>query len=94
MTWQWLRDNWSWIEESFGSDKSYDAFPRYAGSVLMTAQELKEYKEFFSPLRSRVLEFISDGAKKRLPIELVRQADFVENVRVIPEKVEYFLIKK
>lgn len=52
ITWQWLRDNWSWIEESFGSDKSYDAFPRYAGSVLMTAQELKEYKEFFSPLRS------------------------------------------
>ena len=35
-----------------------------------------------------------DKAYKRLPIELVRQADFVENVRVKPAKVEYFLIKK
>ena len=35
-----------------------------------------------------------DNTKKRLPIELVRQADFVENVRVKPDKVEYFLIKK
>ena len=31
---------------------------------------------------------------KRLPIEIVRQADFVENVRIKPSKVEYFLIKK
>lgn len=31
---------------------------------------------------------------KRLPIELVRQADFVENVKIYPSKVEYFLIKK
>jgi len=50
--WQWLRDNWSWIEESFGRDMSFDAFPRYAGSVLMTAQELDEYKAFFLPLSS------------------------------------------
>ena len=35
-----------------------------------------------------------DNNKKRLPIDLIRQADFVENVRVVPEKVEYFLIKK
>ena len=35
-----------------------------------------------------------DNNKKRLTIDLIRQADFVENVRVVPEKVEYFLIKK
>ena len=37
---------------------------------------------------------IFDNTKKRLPIELVRQADFIENIRLKPEKVEYFLIKK
>jgi len=31
---------------------------------------------------------------KRQTVNLVRQADFVENVRVFPSKVEYFLIKK
>ena len=35
-----------------------------------------------------------DYKKKRLPIELDFQADFIENVRIKPEKVEYFLIKK
>ena len=35
-----------------------------------------------------------DSEYKRLPIELVRQADFVENVRISPSKIEYFLIKK
>ena len=35
-----------------------------------------------------------DSENKRLPIELIRKADFVENVRIYPSKVEYFLIKK
>ena len=35
-----------------------------------------------------------DNNNKRLPIELDFQADFIENVRLKPEKVEYFLIKK
>ena len=37
---------------------------------------------------------IFDNSKKRLPIELVRHADFIENIRLIPDKVEYFMIKK
>lgn len=44
-------------------------------------------KEMFST------NIIFDNTKKRLPIELVRQADFIENIRLKPEKVEYFLIK-
>ncbi len=54
LTWQWLQDNWSWIEENFGSDKSYDAYPRYVASCLMTKQELEEYHAFFGPLRNVV----------------------------------------
>lgn len=51
LTWSWLRENWQWIEKTFGSDKSYDDFPRYAGSVLTTQEELEQYRQFFLPLQ-------------------------------------------
>jgi aminopeptidase N len=47
--WQWLRDNWQWLEEAFGEDKSYDYLPRYAASAFSTPQLLEEYKAFFEP---------------------------------------------
>lgn len=50
-TWRWMRDNWDWIATTFGGDKSYDNFPRYAATGLMTKQQLDEYIEFFTPLR-------------------------------------------
>ena len=52
ITWQWLRDNWDWVEKTFKTDKSYDYYPRYAGSSLMTRTELSEYRDFFGPLKS------------------------------------------
>lgn len=51
-TWQWLVDNWQWIEHNFASDKSYDDFPRYAAGGLVTAEQLAHYKAFFQPLAS------------------------------------------
>lgn len=54
LAWQWVRNNWNWIEENFGSDKSYDAYPRYVASCLMTRAELEEYHTFFAPLRDVV----------------------------------------
>lgn len=50
--WQWIRDNWSWIIETFGGDKSYDDYPRYSANALTTRQQLEEYKEFFEPKKS------------------------------------------
>lgn len=50
--WQWLTEKWQWIEESFGSDKSYDYFPQYAAGALMTPEQLQHYKDFFEPKRS------------------------------------------
>jgi aminopeptidase N len=50
LAWQWLRDNWAWVESTFSSDKSYDVFPRYAAMTLSTAQQLEEYRTFFTPL--------------------------------------------
>lgn len=51
-TWDWLRENWQWVEETFGGDKSFDIFPRVVGRVFRTDQGLKEYGDFFGPLKS------------------------------------------
>lgn len=48
--WKWVRDNWDWVEATFKGDKSYDDFPRYSASGLVTRQELDEYKSFFGPM--------------------------------------------
>jgi len=40
------------------------------------------------------VEVLFDKEFKRQSVNLSRQADFVENVRIFPSKVEYFLIKK
>ncbi len=47
--WQWIRDNWDWVVETFGGDKSYDDYPRYAAGALTTREQLDEYREFFEP---------------------------------------------
>lgn len=52
VTWLWLRENWNWIEKTFGGDKSYDDYPRYSASGLSTRAQLAEYREFFTPLAS------------------------------------------
>jgi len=51
-TWQWVRDNWQWIDETFGSGMSYDMFPQYTASALSNKQLLAEYKKFFEPKKS------------------------------------------
>ncbi len=50
-TWRWLQDSWQWIIQQYGSDKSFDYFPRYAGNILATRTQLDEYRDFFTPLR-------------------------------------------
>ena len=42
-------DNWSWIEQNFAGDKSYDDFPRYAAGGLLTNEQLRDYIDFFTP---------------------------------------------
>ncbi|HKU18506.1 MAG TPA: M1 family metallopeptidase [Candidatus Saccharimonadales bacterium] len=47
--WGWLRSNWTWLEQNFRQDKSYDYFPRYAASAFNTRTLLEEYRAFFEP---------------------------------------------
>lgn len=49
LTWQWLVDNWEWIDKKFGDDKSYDRFPRYVAMVFSKAEQLHDFKAFFEP---------------------------------------------
>lgn len=50
LAWQWVRDNWDWVEATFKGDKSYDDFPRYSATGLVTREQLEEYKAFFGPM--------------------------------------------
>ena len=58
-TWQWIRDNWDWIDTTFVGDKSYDDYPRYVAMTLITQKQLDEYRKFFEPK-------MSDPALKRV----------------------------
>ncbi|MEK7059673.1 MAG: M1 family metallopeptidase [Patescibacteria group bacterium] len=53
-SWQWMVNNWVWIEQEFASDKNYDHFPRFAGSVFSHASELADFRKFFDDKRSIV----------------------------------------
>jgi aminopeptidase N len=48
--WQWLTESWGWVEKTYGGDKSFDDFPRYAAAGLSTHKQLDEYKSFFIPM--------------------------------------------
>jgi len=50
VAWKWLQDNWDWVVATYSGDMSFDEFPRYAASGLMTNEQLVEYKRFFEPM--------------------------------------------
>lgn len=55
-TWQWLIDNWGWVEEKYGDDKSYDRFARYTAMVFSYPDQLRAYRKFFEPKSNVALE--------------------------------------
>ena len=50
IAWNWLKENWAWVEDTFGDDKSYDDFIRYAATALLTPNELDDFRQFFEPM--------------------------------------------
>lgn len=48
-TWQWMKDNWAWVEKNFGGDHDYGFFAKYSASAFSTADELAVYRAFFEP---------------------------------------------
>ena len=52
IAWNWLKENWAWVEDTFGEDKSYDDFIRYATTALLTTDELNDFRQFFEPMEN------------------------------------------
>ena len=52
IAWNWLKENWVWVEDKFGDDKSYDDFIRYAATALLTTDELNDFQQFFEPMEN------------------------------------------
>jgi aminopeptidase N len=52
--WQWVQDEWLWLNEKFSGDSHFDMFPRYIASGLVTEAQLEQYRSFFTPLLSDV----------------------------------------
>lgn len=50
IAWNWLKENWAWVEDTFGEDKSYDDFIRYTATSLLTTDELDDFRQFFEPM--------------------------------------------
>ena len=52
IAWNWLKENWAWVEEKFGDDKSYYDFIRYSATALLTPNELDNFRQFFEPMEN------------------------------------------
>lgn len=79
--WEWMTNSWDWIDEQFGGDKSYDDYPRYSASGLVTREQLEDYKEFFDskqsiPALSRVIAMGKKEIAARVDL-LERDSDAV-----------------
>ena len=45
--WQWMVDEWAWLQKTFENDKSYDYLPRYAATVVNTPEYEQKYHALF-----------------------------------------------
>ena len=59
--WQWMVDNWQWLEDTFKHDKSYDYLPRYAASCVNSKEYEQKFHDLFAskvdqPLLKRNIE--------------------------------------
>lgn len=55
-TWQWVKDNWEWLEKNLGSDLSFYRMPVYVARVYSDESFIPDYKKFFEPKLSPALD--------------------------------------
>lgn len=56
LTWEWVKDNWGWLEKSLGTDLAFYRMPIYAARVFSDSEFIDEYKKFFKPHLSPALD--------------------------------------
>lgn len=49
IAWDWLVANWSWVEQTYRQEATYDSWPRYAAAICNTKDWAAKYKKFFEP---------------------------------------------
>lgn len=54
--WQWLQDNWDWLEKNLGTDLSFSRFPIFAARGFVGQKYLASFRKFFEPKMSPTLE--------------------------------------
>jgi aminopeptidase N len=47
--WDWIRNDWKWLEDTVGGDMEFTTFITVVMSVFRTPERLQEFKEFFEP---------------------------------------------
>lgn len=55
-TWEWLKENWTWLEKNLGTDLSFFRTPIYVARAHSDKSFIAEYKAFFEPKLSPALE--------------------------------------
>jgi aminopeptidase N len=50
MIWEWVKQNWGWLEENLGTDLSFFRMPIYAARSFSDIEFENDYKAFFEPL--------------------------------------------
>jgi aminopeptidase N len=46
-TWEWLKQNWKWLEDTLGTDLSFFRMPIYVARAFNEEKSLREYCDFF-----------------------------------------------
>lgn len=49
LSWDWLRNNWNWLEKTVGIDLEFSSFIEVPALIFHTPERLTEYKDFFGP---------------------------------------------
>ncbi|RHW49798.1 peptidase [Bombilactobacillus bombi] len=49
MAWDWLRNDWSWLEKTVGGDMEFITYITVISKVFRTPTRLEEFKAFFEP---------------------------------------------
>lgn len=49
LAWDWLRNEWSWLEATVGGDMEFATFITVTAGVFHTPDRLAEFEEFFNP---------------------------------------------
>lgn len=49
LAWDWIRNNWQWLEDTVGGDMEFVSYISVIGNVFHTKKRLTEFKDFFKP---------------------------------------------